>query len=128
MTTVLALLGAKALYLLYIWLASAIIASVLSGRKGYGEKAGLATGLLTSAAGVVIWLAWPPKPDSRWARDPNSWLIAAAYLFAVLVPIIGIVLGVILLRKDDPAPSRHGAWAIVVAVVVSIAAVVSLVV
>ena len=45
--TVLALIGAKALYLLWIWLASAIVCSLLSARKGYGEKPGLATGLLT---------------------------------------------------------------------------------
>jgi hypothetical protein len=66
MTTVLALIGAKALYLLYIWLASSIIASWLSKRKGYGEKPGLATGLLTSAVAIVIWLLWPAKPDSAW--------------------------------------------------------------
>jgi hypothetical protein len=66
MTTVLALIGVKALYLLYIWLASSIIASLLSARKGYGEKAGLATGLLLSAVAIVVWLLWPAKPDSRW--------------------------------------------------------------
>ena len=37
--TVIALLGAKALWLLYAWLASAIVASYLSERKGYGEQA-----------------------------------------------------------------------------------------
>jgi hypothetical protein len=66
MTTVLALIGAKALYLLYIWLASGIICSALSLRKGYGEKSGLATGILLSAVGIIVWLLWPAKPDSRW--------------------------------------------------------------
>jgi hypothetical protein len=66
MTTVFALLGAKALYLLYLWLASAIIASFLSDRKGYGEKAGLASGLLLSVVAVIVWLVWPAKSDSRW--------------------------------------------------------------
>jgi hypothetical protein len=66
MTTVLALIGAKALYLLYIWLASAIIASMLSSRKGYGEKPGLATGLLLSVVAILLWLVWPPKADSAW--------------------------------------------------------------
>ena len=61
-------LGAKALYLLYIWLASAIAAAELSKRKGYGEKPGLGTGLLLSAVGVLVWLLWPARPDSRWAR------------------------------------------------------------
>jgi hypothetical protein len=64
--TVLAVLGVKALYLTYAWLVSAIVASYLSNRKGYGEKVGLASGLLLNVVGVVIWLAWPAKPDSRW--------------------------------------------------------------
>ena len=64
--TVFALIGATALYLLFIWLASAIAASWLSDRKGYGERAGLATGLLLSAIGVIVWLVWPARPASRW--------------------------------------------------------------
>jgi sugar phosphate permease len=64
--TVFALIGADALYLLFIWLASAIVASWLSDRKGYGERAGLATGLLLSAIGVIVWLVWPARQDSRW--------------------------------------------------------------
>ena len=64
--TLMAVLGAKALYLLYAWLASSIAASYLSARKGYGEKAGLASGLLLSVVGVLIWLVWPARPDSRW--------------------------------------------------------------
>ena len=38
--TILALIGAKALYLLFAWLLSAVVASWLSERKGYGERAG----------------------------------------------------------------------------------------
>lgn len=66
MTTVLAVIGSTALYLLYAWLLSAVAASWLSARKGYGEKPGLAAGLLLSAVGVVVWLLWPARPDSRW--------------------------------------------------------------
>jgi hypothetical protein len=66
MTVVVALIGAKALYLLYLWLASAIAASWLSNRKGYGERPGLATGLLLSIVGAIIWLLWPAKADSKW--------------------------------------------------------------
>ena len=61
-----AVIGAKALWLTYLWLASAIVASYLSARKGYGEKLGLAFGLLLSVVGAIIWLLWPAKPDSRW--------------------------------------------------------------
>jgi hypothetical protein len=66
--TVFALLGSKALLLLYAWLASAIIASYLSGRKGYGERVGLAFGLLLNAIGVVVWLIVPAKADSLWKK------------------------------------------------------------
>ena len=65
---VLAAVGAKAFYLLMIWLASAIAASELSKRKGYGEKWGLGTGLLLSFIGVIIWAIVPPKADSPWRQ------------------------------------------------------------
>jgi hypothetical protein len=65
----LALIGAKALWLTYLWLGSAILASQISARKGYGEKPGLAAGLLLSAIGIVVWLVWPAKPDSPWRRE-----------------------------------------------------------
>jgi hypothetical protein len=66
--TVLAIIGAKSLLLLYLWLASAIICSYLSGRKGFGERPGLATGMLLSVIGVIVWLVVPPKADSTWRR------------------------------------------------------------
>ena len=66
MTVVIAAIGAKALYLLYAWLASAIIASWLSERKGYGSKVGLAAGLLLSVVGALLFLIWPARRDSRW--------------------------------------------------------------
>jgi fucose permease len=66
MTVVIAAIGAKALYLLYAWLASAIIASYLSERKGYGARVGLAAGLLLSVVGAILFLIWPARRDSRW--------------------------------------------------------------
>jgi hypothetical protein len=68
MTTVFALIGSTALWLLYSWLAAAIIASYLSGRKGYGERAGLASGLLLNFIGVLIWLFVPARADSLWKK------------------------------------------------------------
>jgi hypothetical protein len=67
--TTLAVIGATALYLLFVWLASAIAASWLSDRKGYGEKAGLATGLLLSAVAVVVWLVMPARAASLWKTE-----------------------------------------------------------
>jgi hypothetical protein len=66
MTVLIALIGAKALLLLYIWLLSTIAASYLSDRKGYGDRPGLASGLILSLLGTIIWLIVPAKPDSKW--------------------------------------------------------------
>jgi hypothetical protein len=66
LTLPIGLLGAKALWLTYLWLGSAILASWISNRKGYGEKPGLAAGLLLSAVGVIVWLAVPGRDNARW--------------------------------------------------------------
>jgi hypothetical protein len=66
--TVHALIGSTALWLLYSWLASAIVATYLSGRKGYGERAGLASGLLLNVIGVIIWLVVPARAESLWKK------------------------------------------------------------
>ena len=66
--------GVLALYLLFIWLASAIVGSYVSERKGYGEKPGLASGLLLSALGALAWLFVPAKQGSDWrVVGPFPW-------------------------------------------------------
>lgn len=60
------MIGATGLWLLYAWLASAIAASWLSDRKGFGERPGLAAGLLAPVLAVAVWLVWPAKPGSKW--------------------------------------------------------------
>ena len=67
MITVMAILGAKALWLLYAWLVSAIVASYASERKGYGPKAGLATGLL-----LLEDVAAGPEPRQGRLRIPDA--------------------------------------------------------
>lgn len=70
---VFAALGAKALLLLYIWLLSAILASILSKSKGYGEKPGLGTGLMLTVLGPLIWLAIPPKDELAEWHERKPW-------------------------------------------------------
>ena len=72
MTVVIAAIGAKALYLLYAWLASAIIASWLSERKGYGSKVGLAAGLLLSVVGALIFLVWPGRGGGKTVAEARA--------------------------------------------------------
>ena len=67
--TILAAIGVKALYLLFIWLISAAIASWLADRKGYGERVGLTFGLILSAVGLLIVLLLPARPRSKWKLE-----------------------------------------------------------
>ena len=67
-----AVIGVKALYLLFLWLISAAAASWLSERKGYGERVGLGFGLLLSALGLLIVVLLPGRPGSTWRVD--GWL------------------------------------------------------
>ena len=72
-TVIFAALGANALLLLFIWLASAVVSGELARSKGYAEKAGLGTGLLLSILGPIIWLAIPAKDESAEWHDRKPW-------------------------------------------------------
>jgi hypothetical protein len=64
--SVLAAIGAAALWLLYGWLICSYIAAYLSERKGYGIRLGLGLGMLTVIIGVVIMAVLPAKDGSDW--------------------------------------------------------------
>ncbi len=66
------MIGVNALYFLFVWLISAAAASWMSERKGYGERVGLTFGLILSAVGLLIVLALPGRPGSKWRID--GWL------------------------------------------------------
>ena len=65
-------IGAKALYLLFLWLISAAAGAWLSDRKGYGERVGLTLGLLLTVVGLLVVLVLPARPGSKWKVD--GWL------------------------------------------------------
>ena len=73
MTPVFAAGGAIYLYLCYLWLLSAICAAELSRSKGYGEKAGLGTGLILSVLGPIIWLIVPPRDATAEWHERKPW-------------------------------------------------------
>ena len=66
---VLGVIGAKALYLLFIWLVSCAGAAWLADRKGYGERFGLTFALFLSAIGLILVALLPGRPGSAWKVD-----------------------------------------------------------
>jgi len=44
----------------------------MAQRKGYGERVGLALGLLLSVVGLLIVALLPARPGSKWRLD--GWL------------------------------------------------------
>jgi hypothetical protein len=72
MIAIYALIGAKALYLLFIWLLSASGGGWMADRKGYGERFGLTCGLLLSVIGFIIVALLPGRPGSAWKVE--GWM------------------------------------------------------
>ena len=66
---ILALIGVKGRYLLFAWLLSAAIGAWISERKGYGERVGLAFGLLLTVVGLLLVLLLPGRPGSLWKTE-----------------------------------------------------------
>jgi hypothetical protein len=66
---IVAVIGPKGLYLLFAWLLSAALGSWVSDRKGYGERVGLAFGLLLTVVGLLLVLLLPSRPGSAWKLE-----------------------------------------------------------
>lgn len=39
-------------------------------------------------------------------------MVVVGYITAVIMPIIGLVLGIVAVTRPDPSVTRHGAWII----------------
>jgi hypothetical protein len=119
MQTFLAVIGPEALWLTFVWLASAIVASLFSSQKGYGEKTGLVTGTVLTLLGAFVWAVWPAQEISRWKIHAGL----SGTEKAVLGIVVGIILiaGIFLLVSVDAG----GGGMIGLAVVVIMAAVIA---
>jgi hypothetical protein len=121
-----AVIGTGALWLTFVWLASAIIASQFSLQKGFGEKTGLVTGIILSVVGAFVWAVWPAREVSRWkihAGLTSSERIAMGVILGILA-IVGIFLVVTI---DASGGGRIGLVAVVIMLLVIAAALVKVV-
>jgi hypothetical protein len=113
----LAVIGTAALWLTFVWLASAIIASLFSEAKGYGEKLGLVTGTVLSVLGAFIWAVWPPREISRWKL--HEGLTGPARTALIVVEIVLLAASVYFVTKIDASSGgRIGLIAVAVMVMV----------
>jgi hypothetical protein len=69
--------------------------------------------------GGVPYGAPPQAPGAHAAPSQGlSGLVVVGYVTAVLLPIVGFVLGIVCAtRRDEPQTARHGVWVIIVSVV-----------
>jgi hypothetical protein len=112
---VLAVIGTAALWLTFVWLASAIIASLISDAKGYGERWGLITGTVLSVLGAFVWAVIPPREISRWKL--HSGLSGGGRTAMIVVEVI-LLLGLVYAVTQVDASSGGRIGLIVVGLMV----------
>jgi hypothetical protein len=56
-------------------------------------------------------------PATPVVEDAAGGIVVTGYIFAVLMPIVGFVLGIVAVTRPAKATSRHGVWIIVASVV-----------
>lgn len=95
----LAVIGTAALWLIFLWLGSAIVASIFSDAKGYGDKWGLVTGVMLSVIGAFVWAVWPPREISRWKL--HEGLSAPARTTLIVVEIVVLAIGAYVVATID---------------------------
>ena len=120
MQTFLAVIGPEALWLTFIWLGSAIVASLFSSLKGYGEKTGLVTGTVLTLLGAFVWAVWPAQEISRWKIHAGLNSTEKAVL-GIVVAII-VIAGVFVLISVDAGGGGKIGLALVVIMAAVIAA------
>ena len=119
----LAVIGTAALWLTFVWLGSAIIASRFSDAKGYGEKWGLVTGTVLSVLGAFVWAVWPPREISRWKL--HGGLSGPARTALAVVEVVLLAASVYVVATNDASSAgRIGLIAVAVMVLVIAAALV----
>jgi hypothetical protein len=108
-----AVIGTAALWLTFVWLASAIVASSFSQQKGFGEKIGLVTGIVLSFIGAAIWAVWPARQISRW-RLHGGLDTTGIVVLVVAVGVVVVAGAIAAATIDASTAGRLGVVAVVV--------------
>jgi hypothetical protein len=119
----LAVIGTAALWLTFVWLASAILGSLFSEAKGYGEKWGLVTGIVFTVLGAFIWAVLPPREISRWKLHEGLSGSARTTLIGVEV-VVAVVAAFFVATIDASSGGRIGLVLVALMVLVIAAALV----
>jgi hypothetical protein len=117
----LAVIGTAALWLTFVWLGSAIVASLFSEVKGYGEKLGLVTGIVSSVLGAFVWAVWPPREISRWKL--HGGLSGPARTTLAIVEVVLVAVSAYFVTKIDASGGGRIGLIVLVLMVLVIAAV-----
>jgi hypothetical protein len=122
----LAVIGTAALWLTFVWLSSAIVASLFSEAKGYGEKVGLVTGTVLSVLGAFVWAVVPPREISRWKLHGGlGGLSGPARTTLIVVELVLLAAAAyVVTQVDASSGGRIGLIALAVMVLVIAAALV----
>jgi tellurite resistance protein TehA-like permease len=121
-----AVIGPEALWLTFVWLASAIVASQFSLQKGYGEKTGLVTGVIGTLLGAFVWAVWPAREVSRWNIHEGLTGTERTTMFVILA-VLGIVGIFFVVTIDAGAGGKIGLAAVVIMALVIAAGLVKVV-
>jgi hypothetical protein len=121
-----AVIGTGALWLTFVWLASAIVASQFSLQKGYGEKTGLVTGIIGSIVGAFIWAVWPAREVSRW-NIHEGLTSTERTVMVVILAVIAIAGIFFVVTIDASGGGRIGLVAVVIMALVIAAGLVKVV-
>jgi hypothetical protein len=119
----LAVIGTAALWLTFVWLGSAIVASLFADAKGYGEKTGLVTGTVLSILGAFVWAVWPPREISRWKLHEGLSGTARTALIVTEIVLVAAA-GFAVSQVDASSAGMIGLIAVALMVIVIAAALV----
>jgi hypothetical protein len=121
-----AVIGAGALWLTFVWLVSAIIASQFSLHKGYGEKTGLVTGVMLTVLGAFVWAVWPAREVSRW-NIHQGFTSSERTVMGVILAVLAVVGIFFVVTIDASAAGKIGLAVVVIMALVIAAGVVKVV-